>query len=368
MARSNANHLERPDRFAWLLGAKESKAGVRFASEQLEPACAFAVRNWPVLPVIEPRLLKWISRNYRKAPEVTHVRDVTIAVRALARMQMLLASRFVSELDRSGVPYVLMKGAAASLTLYPEVDVRSGLDVDIGVPRHHIREAERIANEQGFVSAAFDFDNRHAHRVNDHEKRAVEAQHYELACLNRRQRVEGLAPDDEAAIRRSIPTPRTWHETEEGELACYVTLDIHHGICLDIPVDSMVETARQVTAHGYTVRVPQPEWMMLQLIFKIYWEGVQRYRMRGLYQYSDVIRLVPEIEGHAAARLFELLRDYELEAAAYYVLRRVETDFGLTVGPELRDFLNQASIPPTDYLPSDVNDMGDMWPRLWGFR
>lgn len=368
MARSNTNHLERPDRFAWLLGVKESKPAVRFTPEQLEPACAFMVRNWQVLPVMEPRFLSWVSRGYREAPEVKHVADVTAAVRALARMQLLLATRFVTELEQRHIPYVLMKGSAASLTLYPEADLRSGLDVDIGVPKTHVRQAERIAHEQGFVAAAFDTDNRHAHRVKDQEKRLVESQHYELACLNRRQVVHGLSPDDEAAIRRSIPTPRAWHETEEGELACYVTFDIHHGICLDIPVDSMVDTSRTVTRHDYTIRVPQPEWMMLQLIFKIYWEGVQRYRTRGIYQYADVVRLVPEIQGPSAARLFELLRHYELEAAAYYVLRRVESDFGLTLGPELRDFLNQAAIPPTEYLPSEVNDMGDMWPRLWGFR
>jgi putative nucleotidyltransferase-like protein len=368
MARSTSNHLERPDRFAWLLGPKESKPAVRFTREQIDPACAFMVRHWQVLPLMEPKFLKWIDRQSRESPAVKHVSDVTIAVRALARMQMLLATRFVTELEQRGVSYVLMKSAAASFTLYPEVDLRSGLDVDIGVPRAQIREAERIAHEQGFVAAAFDEENRHAHRVDERDKRFVEEQHYELACMNRRQVVHGLAPEIEAAIRRSIPTPRAWHETEEGELACYVTLDIHHGICLDISVDEMVDTARQVTAHGHSVRVPQPEWMMLQLIFKIYWEGVQRYRMRALYQYADVVRLIGDIQGPVATRLFELLQQYELEAAAYYVLRRVETDFGLTLGPELRDYLHQASIPPTDYLPTEVNDMGDMWPRLWGFR
>jgi hypothetical protein len=66
---------------------------------------------------MEPRFLKWIDRQSREDPAVKHVADVTIAVRTLARMQMLLATRFVAELERRGVPYVLMKGAAASLTL-----------------------------------------------------------------------------------------------------------------------------------------------------------------------------------------------------------------------------------------------------------
>lgn len=367
-ARAKAEDAERPDRFAWLLGTDKAKPGIRFAPEQIEPACTFLLRNWQVLPITAPKFLDWVDRKHQDHPEVAHIRDVTIAVRALARMQMLLSNRFVTELEQQGIPYSLMKGSSASLTLYPEPDLRSGLDVDVAVPRRYVRRAERIAREHGFVPAAFDQENRHVYSVSDADKRAVEAGHYELVCLNRRQVVQGLSPEVDAAIRRSIPVPRAWHETEDGELACYVTLDVHHGICLDIPVDEMVDSAAKETHHGYTAWVPQPEWMMLQLIFKIYWEGVQRYRSRGVYQFADLVRLVGRVEGPVAARFFELLAQYDLEAGAYYVLRRLESAFGLKPGPELRDFMTRASIPPTDYLPSEVNDMGDMWPRLWGFR
>jgi Uncharacterised nucleotidyltransferase len=367
-AKAKADVAERPDRFAWLLGTDKAKPAVRFSAEQLEPACTFLLRNWQVLPITGPRFLDWVDRKHQDRPEVAQIRDVTAAVRALARMQMLLSNRFVTELEQQDVPYSLMKGSSAALTLYPEPDLRSGLDVDVAVPRRYIRRAERIAREQGFVPAAFDIDNRHAYSVSESEKRAVEAEHYELVCLNRRQVVQGLSPEDDAAIRRSIPTPRAWHETEEGELACYVTLDIHHGICLDITVDEMVDSARKETHHGYTAWLPQPEWMMLQLIFKLYWEGVQRYRSRGVYQFADLVRLIEQIEGDVATKFFRLIEQYDLEAGAYYVLRRLETDFGLKLGPDLRDFLTRASVPPADYLPSEVNDMGDMWPRLWGFR
>jgi len=367
-ARAKAEDVNRADRFAWLLGTEKAKPTVRFGPEQLEPAAEFLLRNWQVLPIMEPKFLDWVDRKHQDEPRVQQICDVTRAVRALARMQMLLANRFVTELDRQNVPYSLMKGSSASLSLYPEVDLRSGLDVDVAVPRRYIRRAERIAREQGFIPSAFDEDNRHVYAVSEAERREVEAGHYELACLNRRQVVEDLSPEDEAAIRRSIPTPRAWHETEEGELACYVTLDIHHGICLDIPVDEMVDTASQETHHGYTAWIPQPEWMMLQLIFKLYWEGVQRYRSRGIYQYADLVRLVPQIEGDIAVRLFQILKQYELEAGAYYVLRRLENTFGLKPGPAIREFLTEASMPPIDALPSEVNDNGDMWPRLWGFR
>ena len=366
--KTKAKSTDRADRFAWLFGTDEAIPAVCFSPEEFKSASALVLRNWQVLPVTAPRLLDWIDRSFRENPEVQHIRDVTAAVRALARMQMLLANRFAEELERRGVPYVFMKGIAAAFTLYPEPDLRSGLDVDIGVPRSHIRAAEQIAREQGFEAAAFDADNRHVYRISELEKQTIEAEHYELACLNRRQVVRGMNPDDEAAIRRSIPLPRAWHETEDGELACYVTLDIHHGICLDIEVDSMVDSARRDTRHGYTAWIPQPEWMMLQLIFKIYWEGVQRYNSRGVYQFADVVRLVEQIQGDTASRLFDLLKQYELEAGAYYVFRVLESTLGVKLSPDLREFLTRASIPPSNQSPVDVNDMGDMWPRLWGFR
>jgi putative nucleotidyltransferase-like protein len=367
-ARARAEDVERPDRFAWLLGTEKARPAVRFSAEQLEPACTFLLRNWQVLPIMAPKFLDWVDRKHQDAPEVQQIRDVNVAVRALARMQMLLANRFVTALEEQGVPYSLMKGSSASMAVYPAPDLRSGLDVDVAVPRRYIRRAERIAHEQGFVPAAFDLENRHAYAVTERERREVEAQHYELVCLNRRQVVSGLSPEDEAAIRNSIPTPRAWHETDEGELACYVTLDIHHGICLDIAVDEMVDSARKETYHGYTAWIPQPEWMLLQLIFKLYWEGVQRYRSRGVYQYADLVRLIGQVDEDVFNRLLPILEHYELEAGAYYVLRRLETAFGLKLGPHIVDFLTRTSIPPADVLPSEVNDMGDMWPRLWGFR
>lgn len=358
----------RPDRFAWLFGAESRPARIPYSPEQLDPACQLLLRNWNVLPVTSQKLLDWSLPEAEGTKEINRIRDVTRAVRALARMQLMLVARFSKALETLDIPHVVMKGSAASLALYPEPDLRSGLDIDVGVPKRYVRDAEAVAYELGFLPAAFDEENRHATQINLADKEAVEAIHYELACLNRRQIVRGLDPEDEAAIRNSIPFPRPWHETEDGELACYVTLDIHHGICLDISVDQMVETATRQTLHGYSVWVPQPEWMMLHLIFKLYWEGVHRFHARGLYQYADLIRLVPRIRGTTAQRLFDLLANYELEAGAYYVLRVVKSEFGVDLTPELQEFLKETTTPPYDRAPSEVNDQGDMWPRLWGFR
>jgi hypothetical protein len=354
------------DRFAWLLGTDET-APRPLDPDDFEPACQFVLAKWQVSPVAAPRLLAVLTPEQLEHPVLQQIRDLVNAVSALARIQVLLADRFARALEAERVPYTFLKGSAVRLTAYPDIGSRGGLDVDVGVPSKFLSRAEGIASQQGFRPASLDAAGRHFFEVSAYERALVEADHYELACLVRRQVVTNLAPDVDTAIRNSIPILRPWHVTKEGQLACYVTLDVHHGLCLDIQVDSIVASAQKRRIGVYRARIPRPEWLLFHLIFKIYWEGVHNYR-KGAYQYADVVRLIGQIQGRSAIALLELLSEYRLEAAGFYVLRRLESDFGLVLSPELRNFLTRTAIPPTDEFPNNVNDMGDMWPKIWGFR
>jgi hypothetical protein len=108
-------------------------------------------------------------------------------------------------------------------------------------------------------------------------------------------------------------------------------------------------------------------WAAFHLIFKIYWEGVHNYR-KGAYQFADLVRLSPKLQGREVSRLADLLEQYGLEAAGFYVLRRLEPTFGATVSPELRALIDRLAVPPADRFPEEVNDLGDMWPKIWGVR
>jgi len=106
---------------------------------------------------------------------------------------------------------------------------------------------------------------------------------------------------------------------------------------------------------------------VFHLIFKLYWEGVHNYR-KGGYQYADLLRLIEHLSNKAALSLIDLLEKYRLEAAGYYVLRRLDTEFHFRLPPSLKEFIRVTSIAPSNEFPNEVNDLGDMWPKIWGYR
>jgi len=161
--------------------------------------------------------------------------------------------------------------------------------------------------------------------------------------------------------------PFLWHELPGGELACYVYADIHHGISLDTPVEPLVRSARRVRTSGGTVRLPALEWMLFHAIYKLYWEGVHNYG-KGAYQLADVARLTPLLDAAAAERLVSLLREVNFCAGAHYVLRRLEPELGVALPPPLRAFVERTATPPPGREAFELNDLGDMWPKLWGHR
>ncbi len=353
--------------YVWLLGDGPVRPADSLTLEEFESAAEFAMDCWQVLPALAPRLLAWSQGRFEDSPYASKIRDLSIGIQALARVQTTLLQRFTSEMDRQRIPYVLLKGSASRLTCYPEPTMRGGLDVDIGVPHGFLDRAEAIVLEQGFLYSSLDETKRHFFQITEEERADVEANHYELACLVRKQVIRDLDPEEDGAIRRSISFLRPWHVNPNGDLGCYVTFDIHHGLCLDIEVDSVVTTSERTQIAGYSARTPRADWAVFHLIFKIYWEGVHNYR-KGGYQYADLIRLIPRVRGALAMGLISLLSHYYLEAAAYYVLRRLQTEFHLKLSPELEAFVDLAGDPPEDEFPNDINDLGDMWPKIWGYR
>lgn len=86
------------------------------------------------------------------------------------------------------------------------------------------------------------------------------------------------------------------------------------------------------------------------------------------YQYVDLCRIVPILSEHEFSKLVEILGRYRFEAAAYFVLRRLEPSMHVKIPGYIRDFLDKASRVPSTGLPADHNDYGDHWPRIWGER
>jgi hypothetical protein len=356
-----------PEKLLWLFGTSGSLPRRRLDKEDLEAACKFVLHCWPVLPLTGPKLLALAQRSNFDGPSIQQVSDRTTALTLLARLQAKLCQRLATEFDRQQVPYVLLKGSAARFVAYSDAAQRCGLDIDIGIPRSYLGLAEQVVRALGFVPAQWSPETRHFIPANPILRAIVESRHYELGYYVRSQVIENLGPDVEAAVRRALPMDYLWCLTRDNKPACFVTLDLHHGLCLDIQVDPLVASAYRPAGKHDTPLVPPPEWIAFHLIYKIYWEGSHEYRTGG-HQYADLLRILPLCQGEHETALLKLLAHYRLEVAGYYVLRRIESDFRIRLSDTLRSFLSENERAPTNGAPIDLNDLGDMWPKLWGYR
>ena len=333
----------------------------------LAPVVAFARSVWRVLPAVFPRLEAWLGGDKRSREALASVTDRLTAMRAFSLIQHLALARLIDAFYVADVDFCLLKASAVRLSAYRKPLDRCGLDLDIAVPRAQIRVAEQVALKQGFIEAQFDWDSRRFSRADSGLRHAVEVAHYELGFLARRCAPVGLTQKTEAAIARDLDESPMWHRAQDGRLACYVTIDLHHGLSQEVPVESLVRTASQTLWEGRSVPVPLLGWQLYHLIFKLYWEGVHEYG-KGLYQYADIVRLVSCIPESEQRRCRTLLDRQRLGAAGYYVLRRLPDTFGISLPPTLADMLESGRTPEPGLRPLDANDFGDMWPKLFGHR
>ena len=334
-------------------------------------ACNSALSLWRVLPTFLPVLNEWIGPERDLAVEAAleRLEAVGTAARVIAAMQLELTRRVVNTLDHHQIPYSLLKGAAARVDLYGEgPHNRAGLDIDIAVEAKHIDAAATAVESLGFVPAGLSSnDDRHYVTIDRVQQERVRRNHYELATLARRQVMRGLSKATAQKIKAAHDIVFFWHELDENELACYVTVDLHHGLGIDMPVETLVAQSRERTLGDRTFRVPSRAWMLFHLIFKLYWEGVHNYG-KGAYQYADIARLVPNLDDSDAVSLAELLDDYQLQAGACYVLRRMEPAFGVSLPPPIAALVDELEASPRALSPIEANDLGDMWEKIWKQR
>jgi len=359
---------ESAGRFVWLLAPTAPPSRSPRSEAEARDACAFAYDNWRVLPALLPRLERWLGKR-ASAALLDPLRHRAAAARALAELEETCQRQFRDAFERRDIPHVFLKSSAVRWLAYDDPHERCGWDVDIGVPRTALNGARAVARDLGYFEAEGFVDPPWFRRANPALRAEVERDHYELGFLVRRIRVRGLEPAVEAAIRAHVTAGgrTSWHLTSGGDLACYVVADIHHGISPEISVDPILAASRDTEVHGMRLCLPRPAWLLMHLIYKIYWEGVHEYG-KGGYQYADLCRLVPIVDDGEVECLRAIAARFRLEAAVFFVLRRLETEFALPLGAALQRVLADASSPGDGLDPIAQNDLGDMWGKLWGGR
>lgn len=318
--------------------------------------------NWQVLPSLDPDALDTVLLGEDR---VRFVR-ARLAVLAFEQAQIAGCAGFLAGLDAAGIRYSLLKGAAAGCLLYPERQFRAAWDFDLGVAWNDLADAEATALASGFHQAQRDPERGRFVRADRALRAIVEETHFELGFLARRLLVTNLSDETRAAIRDEPWAHQFWHDAATDAPWCYAVVDIHHKLSLDIELDGLLASSWRKPCSGGLIGVPDIPWFAAHLIFKLYWESVHKYG-KGLYQYADLVRLVPLLDQIAFARLVSILTEHNLVAAGHHVFKHVPR-FGVALPDHVAAFVAETEVPPDGTDPIDANDLGDMWPKLWGRR
>jgi len=324
---------------------------------------------WQILPSLEQQEIDGALARILLPSDYNRLRNARLAVTAFAKTQLVAFEQLLHALNRSELQYCVLKGSASAFLLYADPYARAAWDVDIGVAQADIRAAETIAIESGYCAAQQDPATGRFYRAHPVVRSAVETKHYELGFLVRRLQVTNLSSDVLEAIRSDPWTRQYWFETDNGSTDapfCYASVDIHHALSLDIPIDDLLTHAETLERGGLSLKIPDKSWLAAHLIFKLYWEGVHNYG-KGLYQYADLTRLIPCLDRQAFRSLVSILDTYRLLVAGHYVLRRLPL-FGVILPDHIVTFLIDTATPAAGSDPVRSNDLGDMWPKLWGRR
>ena len=349
-----------------LLAGRQPDLRHRLSVEQSARLVSQLIDCWQVLPSLSREGI------YSGLPPLLHgvdserLQQAWLAMTAYSVVQVAAAAELLAGFRGTTVPYVLLKGSAAACTVYPLLHQRTGWDVDLGVASADLAQAEEAVIAAGYHRSQQDPASKQFYESDPNLRASVEAQHYELGFLAKRLVVSGLPQDAQRAVEAWAQSAAGhWFIDADGQPSCFATVDVHHAVSLDIPLDEALASAYPLTVDGRPTSVPGPSWLAFHLIFKIYWEGVNAYG-KGLYQYADLVRIVEVLQPSDFDALVKMLRHHRLEAGGHYVLRRLP-EFGVGLPTHVRDFLDETAHPRGN-SPTEENDLGDMWPKLWRSR
>jgi hypothetical protein len=335
---------------AWLLGTCDIAGQAPPTPCTHEMALALARRCWRNLPVLAPRMREWAGHGLP-----AQLQDRLEAVTATSAIRDAWTAEFAKRMNRNNIPYAIIKGVACGVLAYVDTQERASFDLDVAVPRPFVRAAQRIAEDCGFQPAQWDQATGTFHYPNYLMRSLTEASHFELGYLVRRQFLCTPAdPQFKRLVSQCTRDQISLHVTEQGDVACYIGIDIHHGLALDIAVDEFVATALSKQFNGTPVKVISVAGALFHAVLKIYIEGSAWGE--GLHHYTDCIRLLAQADDTVAEQFSVLLAKYNFHGEAYRVLCRIPTDFFVQLPPAFLKIVEESA--------SAGAQRPDMWEKL----
>ncbi len=326
----------------------------------------FCADNWQVLPHILKRLSKLrdkVSGNL----DWEILSNRALALQRHAELSVYVLDEVTNRMLAEGLDHCVVKGAAYRQEIYPEPSDRALIDVDLAITKPDVEAVEKILADCDFHQSKWDPSIRRFVKASESERLSLRNQHYELGFIVRRERYTALdSNEQEAIIAQLALDPNPWHLIDDSNLAAYINIDAHTGLSLDIPTIDLLREKRRPGKESSAFHVPPNHWLAFHTIFKLYWEGVHKYR-KGAYQFVDLQHLLEQMSLAEFQKLETLLEQFNLTAAALYCLQRLSSSLGQNLDDYVLDFIDRSRSAPDGSDPMQANDLGDMWPKLFGF-
>lgn len=340
--------------------------------------------HFPMLP--EENLGNFISRTWhlagyisKKLREEQHICvanekftakeiiDASIFLHDLQRREMHQVTKF---LDQRKVTYALLKGTATAFRNFSPGDRILG-DLDIAITPSQIFLARETLEAAGYFTCGWDRSNK-VYRILDRESAAEQERgHYQLAMLVKRRDVTErvrLLPKKVASAAQTLFQPMLSRLQNPQRTVFAVEIDLHHSVSAKCSFSDELTASEILHSEAGDVRVCNYANTLAHTLFKLYYEGVAVGK--GGHQYSDVFMIAASMQQSEWIAFWNKVKTWQIEPAAYYVLRRIVAS-SEHLGPfRLRDILRGMRTASDDFETRKENsylDYGDPWDKIWGW-
>ncbi len=249
-----------------------------------------------VAPLLYASLRGQSALGQVPTPVVERLREQYVSTGRANWLALVQLSRLLDQFTNQRIPVVLLKGAALALSLYPSIDLRPMVDIDLLI-KHQDRE-----------------------------------QVFSLLTVNDFQRAEGIIDDfrepygAEERFVRAGPNPLQiephWHVVD---LPYYVQT---------IPIEWFWERTQRIKVERREARVLAPEAQLLHLCAHAgihHAEGLNSDEPRLLWSYDVALLLSREGARMDWASVAAAAREFRLTPAVQNMLNRASEDWGVTV-------------------------------------
>lgn len=323
---------------------------------------------WQINPLLWKQVAKQWPKFHNNKVGWELYRDQNYAIKKHAELQNAEILAFAHLFKTYSIDYVFLKSSAMRWMVYENPLHRCGRDVDVLVKRDQIDQSLKLIEAMGYHRAQWNNSLKRFTYADEKLRQSVEKDHFELGFYVKPCHIEGLSANQEKQIRNQLVfNPNNWHIDENDLLSYYYIVDVHHRLSIDAYDEDIMQSSISIEHEGFELKFLSLSWNLFFLIYKLYWEGVHNY-LRGGYQFADLCRIVSNLNYDSIVELDKILARYRLKAAAYYVLRRLPSEFGIILPQKLQALVDDYRWPESGLSPIDQNDLGDMWEKTWGHR